>query len=524
MSKFSNNERSNKRNDTDEQKVSTAQLYTSIDENISLLNSIFSKNPTIQFRNFEVQITCPIKCCMVFFDEMTNRKVLNENILAPLMHVNLNTPIPTNELLDFLLNKVITSYKAKKITDIDELVGSILYGDAVIFIDGIKEALVIDSRGWEVRAISEPLSESVVRGPREGFTESLKVNMSLIRRRVKNPELKFEFATVGEKTKTQIAICYIEGTANEKILNELKKRLNTIKIDGILESGYIEELIKDNKGSPFKTVGNTERPDVVVSKILEGRIAILCDGSPFTLTLPYIFIEHFQSCEDYYNSFIYGTFNRTIRILGFLITTSTPAIFVALTTFHQEMIPTPLFLSITAAREGVPFPTVLEALLMLFVFEVIREAGIRMPSAIGQAVSIVGALVLGDAAVAARFISAPIVIITAITGIGSFLLPKMLGPLVIIRILLLILSSILGMYGYIFGIIILFIHLMSIESFGIPYMTNCNPLNKYEIQDSTIRAPWWYMYYKPIFISHRTKNPIQKDGEKTNFEKKYSDK
>lgn len=237
MFEFSNNKNSNKRNDTEQQKNSTAQLYTSIDENISLLNSILSKNPTIHFRSFEVQIACPIKCCMIFLDEMANRKVLNENILEPLMHVNINTPIPTNELLDFFVNKVIISHNIEKITDVDELVGAILYGDAVLFINGIKEALVIDSKGWEARSISPPLSESTVRGPREGFTESFKVNISLIRRRIRNPELKFEFTTVGAKTKTQIAICYIEGTANEKIINELKKRLNTIKIDGILESG-----------------------------------------------------------------------------------------------------------------------------------------------------------------------------------------------------------------------------------------------------------------------------------------------
>jgi spore germination protein KA len=514
MKFFRSNNNNKKRNNEEPKKISNEQLDSSIDKNISLFNNILSNIGTIQFRNFEIQIAASIKCCIIFIDEMASSEIINRNILKPLMETNLNTPIAQNELLDFLLNKRITSNKLHKSTDIDELIGAILYGDAVLLIDGISEALLLDSTGWQSRPIGEPISENVVRGPREGFTESLKINMSLIRRRLKDPGLKFEFLVLGTKTRTKVAICYIEGTANDKILTELKKRLSTIKIDGILESGYIEELIKDNPASPFKTIGNSERPDTITGKLLEGRIAVLCDGTPFVLTLPYIFIEYFQSSEDYYNSYIYGTFNRIIRILAFLLSTSIPAMYVSLVSFHQEMIPTPLLLSITSARVGIPFPTVVETLFMLFVFEVIREAGIRMPSAIGQAVSIVGALVLGDAAVNARIISAPIVIITALTGIGSFLLPKMLGALVITRTILVILSSVLGIYGYIFGVILIFLHLMSIESFGVPYMTNGNSFNKYEIQDSAIRLPWWYMYYRPIFISDKNHGATKKGGVK----------
>ena len=495
----------NKRNNINEQKDSPLQFSGSIDKNISLLTSILSGDDTVVYRNFDIKTKPSVKCCIVFIEELTSNKVLNDDVLRPLMRIR--EDVAKKELPDFMLKNIIHSYIIKKGTDIDELIGSILCGDSVLLIDGIKEALIIRSRGWQSRQVSEPVSENVVRGPREGFTESIKINMSLIRRRLKNPGLKFEFMTVGTKTQTEITICYLEGCANDKILSELRTRLNGIKIDGILESGYIEELIKDNPISPFKTIGNTERPDTVVGKLLEGRIAVICDGTPFVLTLPFIFLEHFQSSEDYYNSYIYGSFNRLIRILGFFLTTSIPALYVGLVAFHQEMIPTPLFFSIIAAREGVPFPTPLEALMMLFIFEVIREAGIRMPSAIGQAVSIVGALVLGEAAVTARVISAPIVIVIALAGINSLLLPKMLGPLVIMRVILLLLSSVLGVYGYIFGIIFFFIHLMSIESFGTPYMSNINSISKYEIQDSALRAPWWYTYYKPVFVSDKSRDP-----------------
>jgi spore germination protein KA len=512
MNIFGNGSNIKKRNNQEQSKISDGQLNASISKNISIFMSILSNTGNVQFRNFEIQIESPIKCCAVFIDEMTNSELINKSILRPLMEINIDTPVDKKQLLDFLLNKKITSNKIRKSTDIDELIGSILYGDAVILIDGISEALLLDSTGWQSRPVGEPITENVVRGPREGFTESMKINMSLIRRRLRDPKLKFEFIVLGTKTRTKVAICYMEGIANGKILNELKRRLGTIKMDGILESGYIEELIKDNPASPFKTIGNSERPDVVAGKLLEGKIAVICDGTPYVLTLPYIFLEYFQSSEDYYNSFIYGSFNRMIRIAAFFLSTSIPAMYVALVSFHQEMIPTPLLLSITSAREGVPFPTVVETLFMLFVFEVIREAGVRMPSTIGQSVSIVGALVLGDAAVNARFISAPIVIITALTGIGSFLLPKMLSALVILRTVFVILASILGIYGYIFGIILVFLHLMSIESFGVPYMTNSDSWNKYEIQDAAIRAPWWYMYYKPVFISNKSSISTQKDG------------
>jgi spore germination protein KA len=445
---------------------------------------------------------------------MASRGIINDNILKPLMLYNIDEEIRSNEMLEFLSSRVIISNEIGISNNVDELINGILSGDSILFVDGIKEGLIIGSIDFKSRGVTEPPTEGVVRGPREGFTEVIKVNISLIRRKIKNSDLKFEFMNIGEKTKTKIAICYLEDAINKKILEELKKRLASIKIDSILESGYIEELIKDNPLSPFKTVGSTERPDTLSSKLLEGKIAILCDGTPFVLTVPYLFLEYFQASEDYYNSFIYGSFNRLIRIVGFFLSSSIPAIYVAWVTFHQEMVPTPLLLSIIAAKEGVPFPTVLEALIMLLVFEIIREAGIRIPSGIGQAVSIVGALVLGDAAVAARIISAPIVIITSIAGIGSFLIPKMLAPLMLIRILLIVLASTLGLFGYIFGMIFIFIHLVSIESFGVPYMSNINSLNEEEIQDCAIRAPWWYMYYHPIFVADKSKDSVAKSGVK----------
>lgn len=442
-----------KRNDTEEHKYSSLALSSSIEQNILLLKNVLSNNSTLKFRNFEAEIGGILKCCIVFLDEMASRQIINENVLKPLMLLNKYAAVNKDNVLKFIINKVLTSNEARESSNMDELLEAVLSGNSLLLVDGVKGAIIISSNGWQSRSVGEPSSEGVVRGPKEGFTESILVNMSLIRRKVKNPELKFEFMNIGTKTKTKISICYIQGLVNEKILDELKKRLDSIKIDGILDSGYIEELIKDNPLSPFKTVGNSERPDTIASKLLEGRIAVLCDGSPFVLTAPFIFLEYFQSSEDYYGSFLYGTLNRLIRIAGFFLTTSLPALYVALITFHQEMIPTPLFISI----------------------------------------------------ISAKVISAPIVIVVALTGIGALLLPKMLASLILMRISLLIFASIFGMYGYIFEIILIFIHLTSIESFGIPYMAKINSLNKYELQDCAVRAPWWYMHYYPIFIGDRYK-------------------
>jgi len=396
-----------------------------------------------------------------------------------------------------------------ELLDLDKLASSVVYGDTLLLIDGVVSALIIDNKGWQVRAISQPDSEVVVRGPREGFTESIETNLSMISRKIINPDLKFESLEVGIRTKTKISICYLESLAADKILEELKKRLKNIDLDGVLESGYIEELIKDAPLSPFKTIGSTERPDVVAASLLEGRIAVVCDGTPYVLTLPFIFVEYFQTNEDYYQNFIFGSIGRILRIIGFILTTSTPAIYIALTTYHQEMIPTPLLLSVASARQGVPFPTVVETLIMGITFEILREAGTRLPRPIGQSISIVGALVLGEAAVSARLVSAPMVIVIALTGITSLMLPKMTGSLILIRLIFIFLASTMGLYGYIFGVIGLFIHLMSIRSFGIPYMLSIGSISKQEIKDTFIRAPWWYMYYRTKLIND--KNSVRKE-------------
>ncbi len=487
------------------------KLSKSLEENIKMFQEIFNKDDVIEYREFEGKDSLIIKCCLIFVDGMVNKEIINENIIYPIVNFPFKDKGLKQNLLDTLKNKIIVASSLDQQRDVYELISSCLYGDAILLVDGCEEALLIDTKGWNTRAINEPTSEAIVRGPKEGFNEAVIINLALIRRKIRSTDLKFKFKEIGIRTKTKVCVCYIEGVANEKIVKELNKRLDRIEIDGILDSGYIEELVKDSPLSPFTTVGNTERPDVVAANLLEGRVAVVVDGTPHVLTLPHLFIEYFQANEDYYNGFIYASINRLIRVFAFFLSSSVPAIYVALTTFHQEMIPTPLLLSISAAREGVPFPTIVEALFMLLAFEILRESGIRLPNPIGSTVSFVGALILGEAAVDARFVSAPIVIITALTGISNFLIPKMIGALIVVRLIFLLLSAFLGLYGYIFGVIGLFIHLMSMRSFGIPYMLNVGALNMQDIKDTGIRAPWWLMYLRPKLIGGenrvRQKNP-----------------
>ncbi len=484
--------------EADKLEVNKKYLKKSLEYNIKSFKNIFNNDETLFVRRFKMPTMEQLECCIVFIEGMIDVDVVNRNIIQPILKNKFSMEY---EPLEALQNHVITSHKIEKATEMDPLIEGILIGNTVLMLEGISEALIITTKGFKFRDIAEPPSEKVIRGPREGFTEAFMTNLTLLRRKIRTPKLKFKFLTLGTQTNTKICICYLEGIANEKILAEVEKRIGNIDIDGILDSGYIEELIHDSPLSPFKTIGSSERPDVVASRLLEGRIAVVTDGSPNVLTIPFLMQEYFQSNEDYYSDFIFASINRILRILGFLITISVTGVYVALTTYHQEIFPTPLVLSIGAAREGVPFPTVLEAIILLFIFEVLREASVRMPDAIGQTMSIVGALVLGQAAIDAKLFSAPMVVIVALSGITALIVPRFKGAIIVVRLLLLFASAFLGLYGFVFGILLILIHLFGIRSFGIPYMLDYNSLNFQDFKDTMIRAPWWYMRLRPKFIA-----------------------
>ncbi|NLD46365.1 MAG: spore germination protein [Clostridiaceae bacterium] len=486
---------------TGDEKTNT--LKKELIDNINLFRSIFSQDDTLVIRSFQNKYLNEAKCCVIYFDGMVNKETLNEDVILPVLGNNLSEKISKHNLLEELQNKVITSNKVNLETDLSVIIEEVICGNTVFLLDGFDSALIICNKGWHSRTIEEPHAETVVRGPREGFTEALTTNIPLIRRRIKSPKFKIKYLHVGVRTHTKIGICYIDDIVSKDILREVEKRLREIDIDGILDSGYIQELIRDAPYSPFETVGYTERPDVVASKVLEGRVAIIVDGSPFVLTVPFVIGENTQSCEDYYNNYIFSTINRLIRTTSSITSMSIPAIYLAVVTYHQEMVPTRLLLSLSAARQGVAIPTSLSLFLMLLLFDVLKEAGTRMPQAIGQAVNIVGALVLGEAAVEAKLVSAPVVIITALSGILTLLNIKLIGAVIVFRYIFLLLASVIGIYGYIIGFMFLLLHLMSIRSFGVPYLLNVTSVKDQAGNDMWIRAPWWDMTLRPKIIAAR---------------------
>lgn len=471
-------------------------ITDSLKTNEERLKGIFKNSVDIVFYHFQTEKG--VKAMTVYIEGIINKDALGRDIMGGfLTELDQGQNPPDLESV-----KAALFVPGLKIYDtVGETVKNILDNNVALFVEGVAKVLLIQIPSTDKRAIDEPQGEVVSRGPREGFVENISVNRMLIRRVIRNPNLVFESITLGKQTDTEINLIYIDGIHNPSILAEVKKRLEKIDIDAVLDSGYIQGLIKDGPFSPYNTIGYTERPDVVAGRLLEGRVGILCSGSPVVLTVPFLFLENFQSNEDYYNPFLGATLLRLLRYAAFVVTVLTPGLYVALATHHHAMIPTRLLFSFISARAGVPFPTIIEVIALMIAFELLKETGIRIPKAIGQSISIVGALVLGQAAVDARFVSAPVVIIVAVTGITSFFFHELNGAIILSRFLITILSAFLGLYGAIIGMIIISLHLISLSSFGIPYMGYIGSLKYQEMKDTVIRGPWWLMDFRPRLFS-----------------------
>ncbi|MCI1981671.1 MAG: spore germination protein [Oscillospiraceae bacterium] len=479
--------------------------YEKLDANVRYIRSVFSDDDTLVTRFLSSPFDSALKFCLIYADGMVNNKLLNDDVIRPLLQYRF--PEEHGCLTGIIAQNVMFSDDVKQTDDMEAIVQGIVYGDTVLLADGCADSLVLNTKGWNMRSIEEPESERVLRGPREGFNESMLVNLSMIRRRIRTPDLKFRYLTFGRRTRTKACLCYLDSVVNKHVLEELKKRLAKIDIDGTLDTEYIMELIRDKPYAPVETVGSTERPDVVAGRLLEGRVALVLDGTPQVMTVPFLLIEDFQSDEDYCLNYYFASLGRILRILAFLASTGLPAIYVSLATFHQDMLPAPLLVSISQARQGVPFPTILEMLFMLVVFEMLREAGARMPGIMGQTLSIVGALVVGQAAVAAKIVSAPIIIIVGVAGITGLMVPRLKSFTILVRFAMLALASVLGLYGFLYGRVALLILLYGMDSFGVPLMGNSMGKLK-NTKDIYIRAPWWMMITRPKEL---TKNRIRQN-------------
>nr|WP_245917536.1 MULTISPECIES: spore germination protein [Bacillus] len=486
------------------------KVSTTLKENIDLLKVLFQDCSDVVYR--DIAIKQSLKGLVIYIDGMVNAKAIADNMIEHLIY-KYTRVTPADDLPGTVENNV--SYPSvTKTNKYQDILSSVLSGNAALFVEGHSDALLISVREGTRRGVEEPATEASIRGPREGFTENLRTNTALVRFRLKSTKLKMEAMVLGKQTQTNIVLSYIDGIIPPNVLDDVKKRLNRIEIDSILESGYIEELIEDNPYSPFPQLQYTERPDSVAGQLLEGSFAIFVDNTPFVLVGPITFWQMLHASEDYYERFYASNFIRWLRYFFLMVALFTPALYIAVITYHHDMLPTTLILSIAAAREAIPFPAVVEALIMEVAFEALREASVRLPKTIGQAVSILGALVIGQAAVEAGIVSAPMVIIVSLTGIASFTIPRFNFAIAIrlMRFPLMILAAAFGLYGIVIGSTILITHLCQLNSFGVPYFSGIAPLRKNEVKDILVRAPWWRMFSRPSTYARHNLKRMQEDN------------
>ncbi len=484
-----------------------SQISANLQYNISHIKEIFKDNENLKTRIFMTKGKKPYKCAVFYMEGLANFQIVSERFIRGIMG---GFPQGNTDPIKEIYDHMSCECDIQTVSTEDKLISALTYGDSVLFVDGCKKALIANTKGWVTRAITEPENEKVLQGPREGFNEKISDSVSLLQRRLCTPDLKIRYKNCGKRSDTRIAVCYLDSVVNKEVVENIIKRIDGINIDGILDSNYIKELITDKKFALFKTIGSSERPDTVAARLLEGRVAIIVNGSPVVLTAPFLFIENFQSGDDYYINYISATVGRLLRLISFILAISIPAVYVALVTVHKEMMPTHLALSIIAARSSVPFPVIVETLGLILVFEIIRETALRMPSNVSQAFSIVGAIVIGDSAVKAKFVSVPIVIIVSLSALTGLMIPRLRSAVVTYRLTLTILSGFLGLYGFIFGIILITVTLIDTKSFGVNYMAYVSVPNLTDQNDVYLRLPWNFMKTRPWGIS---KNRTRQKGK-----------
>lgn len=481
----------------------SATLYKDLERNITNLKNMLDEPSDLVVRQFNVQGT-KHKCAVAYIDGLVNEDIVHSNIINNVQMGNRRNSLPDEKtnLFEVIHNDIISAAEVEKGYTLDDLTLAILSGDTIFYLDGLDKVLIIDTKQWETRAIEEPISETLIRGPRDGFVENIQTNLVHLRRHIRDPNLRFKEHFIGRRSKKTLVVAYIDGIINPDIVEEVNRRLKDIDMDDAPESGYIEQWIEDSFLSPFPQTMNTERPDKVSAALTQGKLAIFLDGTPFVLILPITLGNALQSPEDYYERWTIGTLLRGLRYLAAFIAIFLPALYVALVSYHPGMIPSKLAYSIAATREGVPFPPFVEALLMAITMELLREAGARLPTTIGQTIGIVGGLVIGDAAVQAGIVSPIMVIVVALNAIASFSIPSY-SLSISFRILLfgfLIAAATFGLFGIILAYIMLNIHIVNLKSVGIPYSTPFAPTFLKDWNDLIFRTPIPTLTRRPKYM------------------------
>lgn len=478
-------------------------LSKKLSVNVKQLKEIVGDSSDIIFRQFKLGLDYR-SCNVVHIDGLVDQQLLQQSILHPLMHhtkqvkTGLN-PFKSENIKEYLLHHTIEVTDVKASDDLQKIVRKLLSGSVLLLVDGLDEVLVLSVKKWLSRNVDEPITEALVRGPRVSFIENIRDNTAMLRRMTTDPNLTFEDFDVGERTSRQLSVAYVKDIANEELLHTVKERINNLDIDHAAESGYIEQLIEDDYMSIFPQIQSTERPDRVMGSILEGRIAILLDGSSYALIVPATFSMMMQSPEDYYERWIPMSLIRMLRWVAAFLSIFLPSFYIAFVSFHQGLIPTDLALAIAGTRVGVPFPTIIEALLMEVSIELLREAGLRLPRPVGQTVGLVGALIIGEAAVQAGLVSPIMVIVVAATAIASFVSPHYGAGIAqrALRFIAMFSAAFLGLYGISLFFLSLCVHAVKLRSFGVPYVTPGTLYSKEDWKDFFLRMPLFAMRKRP---------------------------
>ncbi len=466
------------------QDSSGQKIPSELSECADLLKKIFFNSCDVVVDLIE---TRKKKAMVAYIDGLINKDVTFRDIITPLKSPDFNGDVAFSVKVQY-----------KTVSDISAAVTGIVNGNVAVFYENSDRILVADIKQWDKRTVETPESETVTRGPKEGFTENIRTNTSLIRRKIRNPGLIFENMILGRQTNTQVSLVYINGIVNRDVLQELKSRLSGIDVDSVLESGNIEQFIDKHTFSPVSGVGITQKPDILAARILEGRVGVICDGTPHVLTVPELFIENIQTSEDYYNRTLQATIIRILRVIGIFIGMLLPGLSVAFMTYNQETIPPPFLTHLITSTQKTPLPIAAEAFFLILMFELLRESGTRLPKTVGSAITIVGSLIIGEAAVNAGIVGAPMVIIIALTAVSSFIVPNLAEFTLMYRLFFLFLGAVMGLIGIGTGMVIMLAQLISTESFGIPILSS---FSKNEIKDSVLRFPLWSKKFRPESIA-----------------------
>ncbi|RUT48108.1 spore germination protein [Paenibacillus anaericanus] len=480
---------------------------------LAAIKQRIAQNSDVHFREFTIK-SVGKRAAIIYIEGLYDKELVDTQVLKSLMiddiveieHLSYDSKITKKHLM----NKMLPISEIKEALNLEELVPDILMGSTALLVDGIPEVLLLGTAKGKSRGIQEPLSEGVLRGPREGFTEILSENTALLRRHGKNESLQLTKFEVGSRVKRDLIVAYMSDIANSELVEEVKRRIETINLDYIAESGYVEQLIEEDTLSPFQQAQNTERPDRVISSLLEGRVGILLDGSPFALIVPVTFNMLLQSPEDYYERWVPGTLLRMLRYMATFFALFAPALYISFISFQPGLIPTKLVVTIIEARQGVPFPSLIEALIMEISIEILREAGVRLPKPIGPAMGIVGGLIIGDAAVNAGIVSPFLVIVVAVTAISSFAIPTYSAGITlrILRFVAMFCAAMFGIYGTVLFFLLLFSHLVKLKCFGVPYLSPATPYRIKDWKDFIFRMPIGVMKLRPIMM--KTKDSDRK--------------